>query len=286
MKSKKQHIIDFVFINFGLLLVALGIYFFKIPNNFAIGGTSGIAIILSYLSPNLSVGPLLFIINGALVILGFLFIGVKFTSQTIYSSFMLSAMVAFLEKAMPIQGSITGDAMLDLIFAVLLPGMGTAIVFDRGASTGGTDILAKILNKYMHMNIGMTLLMSDFAITVVAGAIFGPRIGLYSILGLFVKGFLVDLMIESINLHKQVVIVSEYTSEIKKFILDNIKRSATIHQAYGAYTSAPKEVITTICTKRQAVLLRNYIREIDKNAFLSITNTSEIVGHGFRNVDM
>ena len=286
MKTKRERGIDFVIINLGLFLVAAGIHFFKVPNHFAIGGTSGIAIVLKYFFENLSVGPLLYIINAVLIVLGFIFVGFKFTSRTIYSSVMLSTMVAVMEKLMPLHTSLTGDAMLDLMFAVFLPGIGTALVFDRGTSTGGTDILAKILNKYMHMNIGMTLLLSDFIITVVAGATFGIRIGLYSILGLFIKGFLVDLIIESINLHKQVVIVSEYIQEIKVFILQNMNRTATIHDAYGAYTGDKKQVITTIVTRRQAALIRNFVREIDKNAFLSITNTSEIVGRGFRNVDL
>lgn len=286
MKTKKQSIIDMIIINLGLFLVAAGIHFFKVPNHFAIGGTSGIAIILKYFFTNLSVGPLLYIINAVLIILGFIFVGFTFTSRTIYSSVMLSTMVALLEKLLPLEASLTGDAMLDLMFAVFLPGIGTALVFDRGTSTGGTDILAKILNKYMHMNIGMTLLLSDFVITVVAGATFGVRIGLYSILGLFIKGFLVDLIIESINLHKQVVIVSQYVEEIKVFILQNMNRSATIHDAYGAYSGVKKQVITTIVTRRQAALIRNFVREIDKDAFLSITNTSEIVGRGFRNVDL
>lgn len=277
---------DIVLINLGLIMVAIGIYFFKIPNHFAIGGVSGIAIIITHYLPFLSVGPLLFIINSILVVLGFIFLGFKFTSKSIYSSVVLSSLVWVLEKVIPIQGSITSEPMLDLIFAVFLPGIGAAIVFNQRTSTGGTDIVAKILNKYMHMNIGKTLLLSDFGITIIAGMTFGIRIGLFSILGLFIKGFLIDTIIESINLNKQVVIVSDEYEQIKKFILKNMNRSATIHKAYGAYTGEEKEVITTILSRRQAVILRDFVRSVDPIAFLAMTNTSEIVGRGFRNADL
>lgn len=286
LKQIKSEKMDFLLINLGTLLVALGIHFFKVPNHFAIGGVSGIAIILTSLLKVKSIGVLLYIINGILIVLGFIFIGVKFTSKTIYSSLALSTFVALFEYFVPLTSSITGDPMLDLLFAVFLPGIGSAIVFNRGASTGGTDIIAKILNKYMHMNIGKTLLMADLLITVIAGATFGIRIGLYSILGLFIKGFLIDLVIDSINLHKQVVIVCSDVDEIKRFILENINRSATIHEAVGAYSGEVKYVITTIVTRRQAVLLRNFIKEVEEDSFISITNTSEIIGRGFRNVDL
>lgn len=290
MKTLLKHIkssrIDFLLINLGTFLVAVGIHFFKVPNHFAIGGVSGIAIILTSVVKIKSIGILLYIINGILIAVGFVFIGVKFTSKTIYSSLALSTFVALLEHFAPLQQSLTQDPMLDLMFAVFLPGIGSAIVFNRGASTGGTDIIAKILNKYMHMNIGKTLLVADLFITVIAGATFGIRIGLYSIFGLFIKGFLIDLVIDSINLHKQVVIVCNRVEDIKTFILENINRSATIHEATGAYTGGIKYVITTIVTRRQAVLLRNYIKDIEEDAFISIMNTSEIIGRGFRNVDL
>lgn len=282
--SKKK--MDFFLINLGTFLVAMGIHFFKVPNHFAIGGVSGIAIIIRSIFHVQSIGILLYIINSILIVLGFIFVGFKFTSKSIYSSLALSTMVALFEKFIPVTSSLTQDPMLDLMFAVFLPGIGSAIVFNRGSSTGGTDILAKILNKYMHMNIGKTLLMADLLITIIAGATFGVRIGLYSILGLFIKGFLIDLVIDSINLHKQVVIVSNSVEEIKVFILENMSRSATIHQAYGAYTGEVKNVITTIVTRRQAVLLRNFVKKIDKDSFISIMNTSEIIGRGFRNVDL
>ncbi|WHH58667.1 YitT family protein [Petroclostridium sp. X23] len=273
----------FLLINIGLLFVALGIFFFKIPNNFATGGVSGIAMIMSYFFSTISVGPFMLIINIVLLIAGFIFIGFNFGSKTAYSSFVLSGMVWLLEKVCPpISQPLTGDTFLELIFAIVLPAIGSAIVFNQNASTGGTDIIAKILNKYMHVNIGKTLLIADFLITLIAGAVFGIRIGMYSMLGLFMKGFIVDLAIEGMNISKEIVIISEKPEQIKHYIVKELHRGATIYSARGAFTDEEKEVITTIVNRRQAVALRSYIRSIDDKAFMSITNTSEIIGKGFR----
>jgi uncharacterized membrane-anchored protein YitT (DUF2179 family) len=193
-------------------------------------------------------------------------------------------MVWVLERGISIHHPLTGDTLLELIFAIMLPAIGSAIVFNANASTGGTDIIAKILNKYTCMNIGKTLLLADFGITVMALFVFGIRTGMYSILGLILKGFIIDLVIESLNMSKHFVIISEKSSEIKAFIVRELKRGATVHKAYGAYSNEEKEVITAIMSRRQAVRLRNYIREIDNCAFISITNATEIIGKGFRNV--
>jgi len=276
---------SFLLINLGLFSTALGIYFFKMPNKFAMGGVSGLAIVIRYFAPNASVGYIMTLINVVLIVLGFLFIGKNFGNKTVYSSFALSGMVWLLEKIYPMPHALTDDMFLELIFAVLLPGIGSAIVFNLGASTGGTDIIAKILTKYMHVNIGKTLLMADFLITCSATIVFGIKIGLYSLLGLLMKAFVIDGVIENLNISKNMVIVSNSAEEVKNYIVKELKRGATIHMAKGAFTNEEKEVITTIVNRREAVALRLFIRKIDPKAFISITNTSEIVGKGFRNVD-
>lgn len=275
---------EFLLINLGLLLTAAGIQFFKVPNNFATGGVSGLAIVIRHFLPNISVGPLMLGINVILLVIGFLSIGFGFGSKTIYSSFALSGMVWILDKIWPMTAPFTNDTLLELIFAVMLPAIGSAIVFNQGASTGGTDIIAKILNKTTSLDIGKALLTGDFAITLLAGFVFGIRIGLYSMLGLVMKGFLIDTVIESLNLRKQMVIISEKPDEIKEYIIKNIHRGATIHLAKGAFTNEDKHVITTVMTRSQALAMRNYIHQIDRKAFITITNTSEIIGRGFHDM--
>lgn len=275
---------DFALMNIGLLIVALGVHFFKVPNHFAIGGTTGVSIILSTLFPQLNVGNFMLIVNAALIIIGFIFLGKSFGVGTVYSSLVLSALIWLLEAVLPIPSPLTNDRFLELCFAVILPAFGSGIVFNIGASTGGTDIVAMILAKHTSLEIGKALLLSDFLITLFASLIYGVQTGLYCILGLLVKALLLDNVIESINVRKFVTIVSKESKAIEAFITGTIHRGATISKACGAYTGEEKEVITTVLGRRQAVALRNYIRSIDKDAFITIVNSSETVGRGFRTI--
>ena len=281
-KSPKEFLVYAFLLNLGLFLTAAGIHLFKTPNHFAMGGTSGMSIIMATLWPKMNVGGALFIINGILVALGIIFLGVKTMGVTIYSSFALSAFVSIFEHVYPMSGPFTNDTFLELCFAVALPAAGSAIVFNVGASTGGTDIAAMILSKYTSMEIGRALLISDLAIAAWAGSLYGVGTGLYCTLGTFAKAFMVDSVIESLNQRKVVTVVSNHPDEVKEFILQALNRSATVYTAEGAYTGNKEQVFTTVLTRRQAVLLRNHLRRIDPHAFLTIVNSSEIVGKGFR----
>lgn len=282
-KATTKEVIQYiVLLNLGLFLTAAGIHLFKTPNHFAMGGTSGMSIIMATLWPGMNVGSALFVINGILVALGIVFLGVKTMGVTIYSSFALSAFVSLLEKVYPMTAPFTNDTLLELCFAVALPAAGSAIVFNVGASTGGTDIVAMILAKYTSMEIGRALLISDLLIAMWAGGLYGIATGLYCTLGTFAKAFMVDSVIESLNQRKVVTIISSQPDDVKAFILQKLNRSATVYMAKGAYTNREEQVFTTVLTRRQAVLLRNHMRHIDPHAFLTIVNSSEIVGKGFR----
>lgn len=281
----RKWIKDFLLINLGLILVGIGISFFKIPNKFATGGVSGLAIISSSFFPNIDVGPMMLIINIILLLVGWYFLGSGFGSKTIYSSFALSGIVWVIQRIYPLQRPLTNDMMLELIFSIILPAVGSAIVFNQNASTGGTDIVAKILSRFTKLNIGKTLLLTDFFIAIGAGAVFGIKIGLYSVLGLILKSFMIDLVMEGMNISKQMVIISSKPDEIKAYIVSQLHRGATIYKAEGAFTHKPEEVITTVLSRRQAIKLRTFIRDIDRSAFITISNTSEIIGKGFRNID-
>lgn len=276
---------DFLFINIGLLLVGLGIYLFKIPNNFATGGVSGLAIITAKFFPTIDVGQIMLIINIILMIVGYFFLGSNFGSKTVYSSFALSGIVWALQKIYPLKKPLTDDMMLELIFSIILPAVGSAIVFNCNASTGGTDIVAKILSKFTKLNIGKTLLMTDFLIAAGAGAVFGIKIGMYSVLGLTLKAFMIDLVLEGLNVSKQLVIISSKPEEVEEYIVNNLHRGATIYKAEGAFSHQPEKVISTVLNRRQAIKLRSYIRSIDHSAFITISNTSETIGKGFRSID-
>ncbi len=272
----------FALLNLGLILTAMGIVMFKNPNHFAFGGTSGLSILLADLFPSINVGGFMWIINAVLVILGFVFLGVRCMGWTIFSSFALSFYVSVFELLYPLSVSISGDKMLDLIFAVTLPALGSAIVFNIGASTGGTDIVALILSKHTSLPIGNALMLSDILIVLVAAWRFGLGTGLYCILGLFGKSFVVDGVIERLRLRKVCTVVTENPQPILDFIIQNMNRSATVEKGYGAYTHHEQSVLVTVLTRRQAMMLRNFLRVHDPKSFMTIVNSSEIIGKGFR----
>ena len=281
----RKRITDFVLINLGLLLVGIGICLFKIPNHFATGGVSGLAIISTSFFPKIDVGPMMLIINIALIMVGYFFLGSDFGSKTVYSSFALSGIVWLIQKIFPLNQPLTDDMLLELVYSIIFPAVGSAIVFNCNASTGGTDIVAKILSKYTKLNIGKTLLITDFLIALGAGAVFGVKIGLYSVLGLIIKAFMIDFVIEGLNISKQMIIISSKHQEIRDYIVNQLQRGATIYKAEGAYTQVQETVISTIVSRRQALKLRSFIKSIDSQAFITISNTSETIGKGFRSID-
>lgn len=274
----------FLLLNLGLFATALGISLFKTPNHFAFGGTSGVSIILATLFPHWNVGFFMWVVNAVLVLLGFIFLGIRSMGWTVYSSFALSFYVSICEAIWPLTAPLTTDTFLEMCFAVILPAVGSAIVFNVGASTGGTDIIAMILHKYTSLEIGRALMISDIGIVLIAAYLYGAQTGLYCILGMILKSTIVDGAIESLNLRKVCTVISQYPDLIEKFILEELHRSATEQQAFGAYTHDNKKVLMTVLTRGETARLRIYLRKIDPHAFMTIVNSSEIVGKGFRSI--
>jgi len=281
-KESKADMRKFVILNAGLLLTAVGIALFKAPNNFAFGGTSGIAVLLSSFFPHLNVGDFMWLVNATLVSLGFVFLGRGFAGWTVYSSFALSLYVTILQALFPMAHPMTDDLMLEMIFAVLLPAIGSAMVFDIGASTGGTDIAAMILAKHTNLPIGRSLFLSDIAIVLIALFRFEPRTGLYCILGIIGKTFIVDGVIESFHVRKVCTVITAEPEPIVDFILHELRRSATLTKAHGAYLDGEQSVIMTCLKRSEAARLRNFTRERGIKTFMTIVNSSEIIGKGFR----
>ncbi len=285
-ESKKlftsKNVTWFLLLNFGLILLAAGIHFFKAPNNFAMGGTSGISIIAASLLPNMNVGTFMFLLNIGLILIGLLFLGKEVIGATLYSSLALSFYVSVLEAIVPMNQPFTNDTLLELCFAVILPAAGSAVIFNIGSSSGGTDIIAMILSKYTSLEIGKALLVSDFCIAAAAGGLYGIRTGLYCVLGLLAKAFVVDGVIEGINVRKKMTIVSRKSDQIVEYIMRNLHRGATMYTAHGAFSGKEVQAITTVLSRREAVSLRNFIRAADPDAFITIVNSSETIGKGFR----
>lgn len=289
MKKIVPNLKTFGYINLGILLLTVGIYFFKTPNNFATGGVSGLSIILANLIGGLTQAEYMLIINVALLILGVIILGKECGILTIYCSMLFSISTWILEKVVPLNKPLTNYPMLELVYAVLLTGVGAAIVFKCNASSGGTDIVALILKKYTNMNVATALLCTDFFIAASTfirfseeGILFDPQTGLFSVLGLFAKVFVVDDVIDSINLCKAFTIITTEPEKINKYITEEIKHGATVYPAKGAYTGDDRTVIVTVCKRSEAIKLRHRVLAIDPGAFIIITKTSEIMGKGFR----
>ena len=272
---------EFPLLTLGTALVALGVYFFKFPNNFSTGGVTGIAILLSAVFPVVSSSTFAAILNILFLILGFLVLNRGFGIRTIYCSLLFSGLLSGLEWLCPMSAPFTNQPLLELLFAVILPALGSGILFNMQGSTGGTDILAMILKKFTNMDIGRALLYVD---VIVAGStlfLINIQTGLFSLLGLLLKSVLVDTVIESINRKKSVILVTSKPEEVSAFITENLHRSATLWEAQGAYSHETKWVVMSALSRSQAVILRRWLKELDPQAFIMITNSSEIFGKGF-----
>ncbi|HEX3018141.1 MAG TPA: YitT family protein [Caproicibacter sp.] len=277
---KKDLLKQYFIITLSTFAIAVGIYFFKFPNNFTFGGVSGFSVVLGKIT-RISPGTANFILNVALVVLGFVFLGRSFGVKTVYSSLLLSFFVSALEKLFPLRHPVTNEPMLDLVFAVILPAFGSAVLFNVGASSGGTDIIAMILKRHTSVDIGRALFLSDVLITLSAFLVFSIKIALFSCLGLMLKSLVIDTVIENINLSKYFTVVCSVPEPICNFITQKLNRSATLCDATGAFSHNHKYIILTVMKRSQALQLRRFIREKEPDAFILISNTSEIIGKGF-----
>ncbi len=268
----------------GVVFLTVGVYFFKIPNGFVTGGVSGIGTVLGKALPILSSATWIAVINILLLIIGFIFVGKETGIRTAYCSLAFSFFSMILEKIVPISAPLTSQPFLELIYAIILTAAGSAIMFSQSASSGGTDIVALILKKYTRLNVGQALLYSDFLICLSSFITFGVEVGLFSLVGLFAKAFLVDGIIDNINSCKYFMVITEKPEEVTKFVIGELNHSVTTHKVVGGFSGTEKTMIHTVCHRLDAIRLRKQVKEIDPNAFTVITTTSEIVGRGFRGV--
>lgn len=273
----------FLFMTFGCLMLSAGVYFFKIPNGFSTGGVTGLSTVLSSFTP-ISVATWIAIFNGLFLVLGFLFLGKTTSIWTVYCSVLFSGVTYLLEVIVPLDNPLTSNPLLELIYAMLLTAIGSAIMFNCGASSGGTSILALILKKYTSMDVGKALLLIDFLIAASSILFFGIEIGLFSLLGLFANAFIIDAVIDNLNVCKYFIVITKKRGEIADYIMETLNHGVTVGTVMGEYTKEEKYMIHTVCKRIEAIHLRNKIKNIDPQSFVIITSTSEIIGRGFRNV--
>lgn len=279
----KANFKNFLLLTASTLIMAVGIYFFKFANNFTFGGITGFAVLVAKFTP-LSASDFSFVANILLLVVGWIILGKSFAAKTAYSTILLSVTLSLFERVYPMSHPLTNEPLLELIFAILLPALGSAILFNIGASSGGTDVIAMVLKKYTSVDIGRGLMISDVLFTLCAFFVFDVKTGLYSLLGLIMRSALIDNFIESLNRSKYFHVVFSDPKPICNFIEKNLVRGATIVNAKGSFTGDNKYIILTVLSPSQAVKLRNFIKENSPGAFLLISNTSEIIGKGFHSV--
>ncbi len=283
LKKNMKTLKSLLFLHIGIVLLSIGVYFFKIPNGFSTGGVTGIGTILGKITP-VSSGIWIWALNIFLLIVGFIVLGKKTGAKTVYCSMAYSALIYTFEKFIPLTAPLSNQPFLELTYAMLLTSIGSAMIFYSEASSGGTDIMALILKKYFKLDVGKALLCVDFIVASSAFIVFDVQTGLFSLLGLFAKAFIVDSVIENMYTCKYFIVITAKPSEISKFIMAELHHGATTHTVVGEYTHSDRVMIHTVCKRIEAIRLREKIRELDPGAFVIITTSSEIIGRGFRSV--
>jgi len=275
----------FMLLNIGAFLDAAGFYYFFSPNQIAPGGINGLSLVINSYYPHVSLGLLVMVMSIILLIIGFITVGPFFGLKTIYCSLIIPLIIWVMEHYFPIYSSLSQDMLIQLIFGVLISGTGLAILFNQNASTGGTDILARIINKYYHLNMGKGLFLIDSLVTIIAGRIFGITKGMYSLLGVILYTFVIDYIIEGLNVSKHVTIITTASQPVKQFIVEELGRGATLYTARGAFTEEEREVVVTVLNRREFIRLRNFIKVLDPAAFITVQNVHEVLGEGFSTIE-
>ena len=276
-----KKIYDFIMLTAASLLMILSTWLFKYPNNFTFGGITGLSIVLSR-AFDVPASTLNLVMNAVLLIIGVLVLGKVFAGKTLYVTILSTVGLSVLDKIYPITEPLTNEPVIEVLFAVALPAVGSAILFNMDASSGGTDIVAMLLKKYTTMEIGTAIFAVDLIITLSAFLVFDFQTGLFSLTGLFAKTLIMDGAIENINLCKYFTIITTNPKPICDYIHHTLHRSATIYKAEGAYSHTERSIVLVVLKRSQAVLLRRYIKDVEPSAFMMITNSSEIIGKGFR----
>lgn len=271
---------DYTIITLACIATAVAIHLFQLPNHFVFGGVTGMAILLSSITP-LSFAFYNIVINLVLILAAFACLGRSFGIRTVYVTLFTAVCYSVLEAILPISEPLTNQPALEAVVATFSVAALAAVLFQKGACSGGTDIAAMILRKYIHMNISAALLIVDFATVAFSFYLYDITIGLFSLVGLLAKVFIIDNVLDSINLNKYFTIVCTNPEPICEFINRDLDRGATVYHAYGNHTGEEKTIILTAVKRAQAIRLRNFIRLSAPDAFLIITNSSEIIGRGF-----
>ena len=266
---------EWFIITFGTVIAASAVFFFLIPSHLAVGSISGLAIILANFIP-LKISAITMGLNVALLVVGLILIGRDFGIKTIYTSVLMPVVLAVLEILFPDMQSIMGDVFLDMLLYIFTVSIGLAILFNRNASSGGLDIIAKLLNKYLRMDLGKAMSLAGICTALTAALVYDAKTVLLSILGTYLNGIVLDHFIFGFNIKRRVCILSNKEADIEAFILHTLHSGATIYEPVGAYDHQIRREIITIVDKNEYIQLMNYISKTDPSAFVTVYNVNEV----------
>lgn len=272
---KKRSVKEFLAITAGTFIIAVAVYFFMLPSHVSVGSVSALAMVLHNFIP-LPVSAITLIINMVLLIIGYLVLGQDFGLKTVYSSVLLPVFMAMFEIVFPNFQSITADPLLDVICYILVVGMGLAILFSCNASSGGLDIVAMLMNKFLHIDLGQAMSLSGMLVALSSALCYDKRTVVLSVLGTYFGGIVVDHFIFGLNLKRKVCIISEKVDEILHYILHDLHSGASVYDVTGAYDQKLRREINVIVDKQEYKLLMDYMRRTDPKAFITVYSVNEI----------
>lgn len=272
----KENIKEYLVITFATMIVGIAVFFFLVPSQVSVGSISGLAIVLSNFIP-LSISSLTMIMNIILLVFGFFVIGKDFGMKTVYTSLLLPVVIGVLELIFPYNQSLTHDQTLDVIGYCVLVSVGLSLLFNRNASSGGLDIVAKFLNKYFHMDLGKAMGLAGMAVALSSALVYDKKTVVLSILGTYFSGIVLDHFIFGSTVKKRVCIISKRYEDILDFILHELHSGATKYHAYGAYTNEQHIEINTIVDKNEYLKLINYVTKVDPDAFVTVYAVNEMM---------
>ena len=259
----------------GVAIIAAAVYFFLVPSHASVSSISGLGIVLANFVP-LPLSAITMILNVVLLIIGFFTCGREFGVKTVYTSVMLPVFIALFERLFPDIGSLTDSQELDVLCYILVVSVGLSILFNRNASSGGLDIVAKIMNKYLHMELGRAMSLSGMCVALSAALVYDKKTVVLSILGTYFNGLVLDHFIFDYNIKRRVCIITEKEEALRRFILSDLHSGATVYESYGAYNMQKRREIITIVDKSEYQKLMNYMNQEDPQAFITVYTVSDI----------
>jgi len=265
----RRNLKDFAWITLGTLIVAAAVFFFMLPSHVSVGSATALAMVLSNFIP-LPVSVITLILNAVLLAIGFWLIGPEFGVRTVYCALLLPVLLGILELLLPDFRSLTQDPLLDVICYILLVGVGLSILFSRDASSGGLDIVAKLMSKYLKMDVGKAMSVSGMAVALSSALCYDSKTVILSLLGTYFGGMLVDHFIFDIHIKRRVCVISEHLDTILHYVLHELHSGATLNEIIGAYDQKPRREMIAIVDKQEYRLLMEFIRHTDPKAFVTV----------------